>query len=683
MDANIRTVGYITPAIFTSYFRLLLAGVQRAAHERNARLVIFQMTNGDVMRSLPYWHGIDGWVTCFSSSHTEQFYDLERPTVKICEPHGGAPAVLIDNFGGMRAVVEHLLQLGRKRVAFVGFPSNPDHADRLAGYKAALEAHAIPLDPELIIPASNLNIQAGEQFGSWFAGQYRRLGCDACAFTTDHLALGAIHTLTGAGVRVPDDLAVAGFDDMPEAQTALPPLTTVRIRFDAMARVAVEHLLDILDGAPPASEPIVMPTQLIPRRSAGEHSDASDTVTAPAGNAGEAIARQLAEIVAAPQKLAPGEAPERLWPEVGTITRALDAIVTGASAPADAEFQHAWASALRNVSYADPLEQALERIETYIGQLVAAHPNDRELQRRARAGVRRIRTALLRVSVGGQVERINRSEHALSLSDRAARVLADSSLEQVCSLEWLATSTVAAAALGIWNGEGAGRELQLAGAYPAAARAAWQPIEQFPPRALMAQAQTAPVVIMPLRSAHRDWGLFALILPGDLNSPMFDSSPLLAALLTARIDSGMVQREREAQQEELRVAYERARALSDTVRELGCPVIPVSAGMMLVPLIGAIDSQRAQQMIGTILHAIEHFRASRVLLDVSGVPVIDTHVAAVLVQLAQMSRLLGAETTLVGVRPEIAQSIVSLGVDLRGLSAHSSLINAITTIRDN
>ncbi|HEU5090767.1 MAG TPA: STAS domain-containing protein, partial [Roseiflexaceae bacterium] len=67
----------------------------------------------------------------------------------------------------------------------------------------------------------------------------------------------------------------------------------------------------------------------------------------------------------------------------------------------------------------------------------------------------------------------------------------------------------------------------------------------------------------------------------------------------------------------------------------------------------------------------------------SGVPVIDTHVAAVLVQLAQMSRLLGAETTLVGVRPEIAQSIVSLGVDLRGLNAHSSLINAIAAIRDN
>ncbi|HEU5086108.1 MAG TPA: substrate-binding domain-containing protein, partial [Roseiflexaceae bacterium] len=564
MDANIRTVGYITPAIFTSYFRLLLAGVQRAAHERNARLVIFQMTNSDVMRSLPYWHGIDGWVTCFSSSHTEQFYDPERPTVKICEPHGGAPAVLIDNFGGMRAVVEHLLQLGRTRIAFVGFPSNPDHADRLAGYQAALEGHAIAIDPELIIPASNLHFQAGAEFGTWFAGQYRRLGCDACAFTTDNLALGALHALTQAGVRVPDDLAVAGFDDMPEAQTANPPLTTVRIRFDAMSRLAVEHLLDILDGAPPAGEPLVMPTQLIPRRSAGEHSEPSDTAPALATNPGEALARQLAETVAAPQTLGPGEAPERLWPEVGTITGALDAIETGQPGPGDTEFQYAWASALRNVSYADPLEQALELIETYIAQLVAAHPNDPALQRRARAAARSIRTALLRVSVGGQVERINRSEYALSLSDRAARVLADSSLEQVCSLEWLATTTVAAAALGIWYGEGAGRQLQRAGAYPGGARATWQPIEEFPPRDVIEHAQTAPVVIMPLRSARRDWGLFALILPEDLNSALFDSSPLLAALLTARIDSGMAQREREAQQEELRVAYERARALSDT-----------------------------------------------------------------------------------------------------------------------
>jgi anti-anti-sigma factor len=129
----------------------------------------------------------------------------------------------------------------------------------------------------------------------------------------------------------------------------------------------------------------------------------------------------------------------------------------------------------------------------------------------------------------------------------------------------------------------------------------------------------------------------------------------------------------------LEEAYERERALSDAVRELGSPVIPLGGGVLLVPLIGVIDSGRAQQIIEVVLGAVGRQRALRVLLDISGVPLIDTHVAGVLIQLAQMLRLLGANTTLVGIRPEIAQSIVSLGVDLRDLSSHASLENALRT----
>jgi rsbT co-antagonist protein RsbR len=99
-----------------------------------------------------------------------------------------------------------------------------------------------------------------------------------------------------------------------------------------------------------------------------------------------------------------------------------------------------------------------------------------------------------------------------------------------------------------------------------------------------------------------------------------------------------------------------------------------------VPLIGVIDSLRAHQIITTVLQAIEAHHAGKVLLDITGVPLIDTHVAGTLVQLAQMVQLLGAQAMLIGVRPEIAQSIVSLGVDLSGLTTYASLASALATL---
>jgi anti-anti-sigma regulatory factor len=186
--------------------------------------------------------------------------------------------------------------------------------------------------------------------------------------------------------------------------------------------------------------------------------------------------------------------------------------------------------------------------------------------------------------------------------------------------------------------------------------------------------------VLPLRSERRDWGFLALTLPAETRVAALDNTPLLAALLTARITSATFQRDLEQQQAVLSSAYERERALSDVVRELGCPVIPLSASALLVPLIGVIDSQRAQQIINMVLQGIQVHRARKVLFDITAVPLIDTHVAGMLLQLAQMAQLLGARVMLIGVRPEIAQSIVGLGVDLSGLVTRASLADALAAL---
>jgi anti-anti-sigma regulatory factor/HAMP domain-containing protein len=113
------------------------------------------------------------------------------------------------------------------------------------------------------------------------------------------------------------------------------------------------------------------------------------------------------------------------------------------------------------------------------------------------------------------------------------------------------------------------------------------------------------------------------------------------------------------------------------LREVSTPVIPVVEGALAMPLVGQIDEERARNMTATLLGRIERDRARTVLLDITGVPVIDTQVAQSLIQMVSASRLLGAEVVLVGVAPEVAQTIVTLGIDLRGLHTAADLRSAV------
>jgi rsbT co-antagonist protein RsbR len=115
------------------------------------------------------------------------------------------------------------------------------------------------------------------------------------------------------------------------------------------------------------------------------------------------------------------------------------------------------------------------------------------------------------------------------------------------------------------------------------------------------------------------------------------------------------------------------RAQSAALQELSAPIIPIYGGVLVLPLIGAIDTQRATAIMETLLEGVAERNAKVVLLDITGVPVVDTSVAHHLIQAARAVRLLGAEIVLVGIRPEIAQTIVQLGVDLSGISTMADL----------
>ncbi len=151
-------------------------------------------------------------------------------------------------------------------------------------------------------------------------------------------------------------------------------------------------------------------------------------------------------------------------------------------------------------------------------------------------------------------------------------------------------------------------------------------------------------------------------------------------LLSGALDRAALLEAEAAQRESLRQAYERERMLANTVRELGCPVLPLLPGVLGIPLIGAIDSHRAQLLIDTMLAHISDHQATTVIIDLTGVPVVDTQVANSLIQATQAAQLLGARAVLAGVRPEIAQSIVGLGVNLSHIATERSLEAALQSL---
>ena len=211
---------------------------------------------------------VDGAV--FVSMHDKLDFDYESlgiPVVLCGRPVAGGAAlsyVDADNIGGASAAVRYLLDNGRKAVATIAGP--PDMAvgiDRLLGYRQPLGAFG--LDPGMIA-YGDFSTMSGQH--ALLRLMDHRPGIDAVFAASDLMAAGALHALRRLGRRVPRDVAVIGFDDLPAAQQTDPSLTTVRQPVDAMgSRMVTEILAQIADPGRAPSH-VVLDTQLILRGSA-------------------------------------------------------------------------------------------------------------------------------------------------------------------------------------------------------------------------------------------------------------------------------------------------------------------------------------------------------------------------------------------------------------------------------
>jgi PAS domain S-box-containing protein len=157
-------------------------------------------------------------------------------------------------------------------------------------------------------------------------------------------------------------------------------------------------------------------------------------------------------------------------------------------------------------------------------------------------------------------------------------------------------------------------------------------------------------------------------------APMRDASGAVVGLIGMSRDITTL---RQAEEERAQLREAVIRIQEATLQELSTPLIPISDQVMVMPLVGALDSRRTQQILDTLLKGIAASHAAVAILDITGVPVVDTHVANALIYAARSVKLLGAQVVLSGIRPEVAQTLVGLGVELTGIVTSSTLQNGI------
>jgi DNA-binding LacI/PurR family transcriptional regulator len=270
-------IALAVPELDIPYFAELAKHVVRAAAQHEWTVLIDQ-TNGDpeqerLVASGIRDHMIDGLIF---SPLALAGADLDArakttPMVLLGErvAHGPADHVAIDNVAAARDVTAHLVGLGRRRIAAIGAQHTAEAATarlRLAGYAQALDAAGLGRDEALIAPASAWHRADGAE--AMRALLATGAPPDAVVCFNDTLALGAMRELHDAGLRVPDDVAVAGFDDIEDGRFSVPTLTTVAPDKADLARIAVDLLaarLTSTEGAPPREQTV--PHRLIPRES--------------------------------------------------------------------------------------------------------------------------------------------------------------------------------------------------------------------------------------------------------------------------------------------------------------------------------------------------------------------------------------------------------------------------------
>lgn len=267
------TLGVVLPDLHGEFFSELIRGIdQRARAERLHVLV--SSSHGDADEAVAAIRTMRGRVDglLVMSPHLDAGVVREHlpssvPVVLMNTPGEACgeacDAIQVDNHAGAKAMVEHLAARGCRRIALIGGPpGNFDAHERLRGYRQALAA-LLPQAEEIVVEG-DFSEESGYRAGQGLLGMTPRP--DAIFAANDMMALGCLFALNEAGVSVPHEIALAGFDDIPIARFVTPPLSTVRVRIADLGQRATGLLLQALKGGKTA-EALTLPVELVARES--------------------------------------------------------------------------------------------------------------------------------------------------------------------------------------------------------------------------------------------------------------------------------------------------------------------------------------------------------------------------------------------------------------------------------
>jgi LacI family transcriptional regulator len=268
-----QTIGVVLPDLYGEFFSELVRGIDVVAREHGLHLLVSSYhghpeEQGAALRTMR--GRVDGLLVMSpyvaTSSALDDGLSSSLPVVLINTRNaaGNAVALGVDNYGGAVAMVEHLVGIGHRRIALISGPTdNFDAHERLRGYRDAL-ARLLPGVDEWVLPG-DFDEASGHRAGLELLASPERP--DAVFAANDMMALGCLFAFAQAGVRVPDEIALAGFDDIPLARYVHPSLTTMRVNIAELGGRAARMLLAQLGDAVAMPRHDALVPQLIVRES--------------------------------------------------------------------------------------------------------------------------------------------------------------------------------------------------------------------------------------------------------------------------------------------------------------------------------------------------------------------------------------------------------------------------------
>ena len=263
------------PTIGNIFFSEVIYGIEECARKYGYQILIVDMHEQSEVENYYFnaiqQHTIDGIISLSAAVAKNLMEKIAQdyPIVVACQylENYNVPNVTIDNIRAAQAVTEHLISLGHKKIAHIsGQPGELLYQNRLNGYLSALAAHNLPIDLSLV-KYGDATIRGGYNSMKQLLDQDSSI---TAAFAAgDAIAIGAVKALNDAGLHVPEDFSVIGFDDLDLSAFLSPALTTVRQPRREIGRTAFEMLYSLINHKPLKQKQIVLDYEFIIRESSG------------------------------------------------------------------------------------------------------------------------------------------------------------------------------------------------------------------------------------------------------------------------------------------------------------------------------------------------------------------------------------------------------------------------------